>query len=262
MHVVALIPRRRHLVVAVLVVCALVLLLVLLAGVGPSTGPRAPRITSTPADGSPTAVFSFDGQGTFECAVDSVRFVPCRSPVSYGILPVGRHVFMVRGVANGADGDLATYQWVARVGTPRGTGGRIAAHPAGSSRPLVAGGLSFSIEGDLPGRLSPGSGGAIPLRIGNPHPYPITVSGVQVTIDAGSSREGCDGRVDLGLRQSNSAGGAIGLLVPANATVTLPAQGVTAPLLWMRDRPVNQDACKGARFAVRYGGVARKASDG
>jgi len=34
---------------------------------------------------------------------------------------------------------------------------------------------------------------------------------------------------------------------------------VTPPILRMRNRPVNQDSCKHARFTLRYAGVARRA---
>jgi hypothetical protein len=40
--------------------------------------------------------------------------------------------------------------------------------------------------------------------------------------------------------------------VPGRGSVTLPAQGVSAPTIQLVNRPVNQDGCKGARFPLRF----------
>jgi hypothetical protein len=57
--------------------------------------------------------------------------------------------------------------------------------------------------------------------------------------------------------QSNAAVPGLEILVPANGSVTLPAQGATAPVVEMLDLPTNQDACKGAVFSLSYSGTAR-----
>jgi hypothetical protein len=88
------------------------------------------------------------------------------------------------------------------------------------------------------------------------------VTELKVAIDPGSSHAGCDGASDLAVRQSNTSDGAVSVEIPANSTVTLPAGGASAPILRMRNRPVNQDACKGARFTMRYSGVARRVAGG
>jgi hypothetical protein len=60
--------------------------------------------------------------------------------------------------------------------------------------------------------------------------------------------------------QSNAALGAVSVVVPAHGSVTLPAQGVTAPevvMVYLDD--VNQDACKGAVFTLAYSGTGTRA---
>ena len=59
--------------------------------------------------------------------------------------------------------------------------------------------------------------------------------------------------------QSNTAGGSVSIVVPAFGSVTLPAQGATAPVVTMLDLPTNQDACKNATFALSYGGTGTRA---
>jgi hypothetical protein len=122
---------------------------------------RAPRITWGPAPGEPVARFAFEGAARFECAVDAVRFVPCASPTSYGVLPVGRHICMVRGVSPaGARGDIATFGCVVKRPLRRRSGGS-GGHSSGTSVAVAGDPLPVSLEGDLPGLLSPGRGGAI-----------------------------------------------------------------------------------------------------
>lgn len=262
MRVAVLNFRVRHAALLGLSIGAGLLLVMLSVAARGTAAPTAPRITSAPRDGDAAAAFAFIGGRAFECAVDSVRFVSCRSPLSYGLLPLGRHVFIVRAISSGGErGDLTVVRWVVVSERSRPAGRPSAYGSSGASQPVAGGGLPISVAGDLPGLLSPGHGGAIPLRIENPYPYPISVSELRVTIDAGSSRRGCDGRADLAVRQSNTVEGAVAVRVPARATVTLPAQGASAPVLWMRNRPVNQDACKGARFTVRYSSVAQKVAN-
>jgi hypothetical protein len=264
----ALLSRRtRYVVVVALVLGVGLFLLNLALTARGDAAPPAPRITSMPGSADADAVFSFAGTGAFECAVDTVRFVRCSSPVSYGALPLGSHVFMVRAVsASGVSGDLTAVHWIVRPLHRRRSGGAARAvrglQPSGTSVAVAGDPLPVAIDGDLPSLLSPGHGGAIPLRIENPYPYAISVTEVRVTVDRGSSHAGCDGRTDLAVRQSNTVDGAVAIEVPATSTVTLPAGRATAPMLWMRNRAINQDACKGARFTVRYSGVARRVAGG
>ena len=155
--------------------------------------------------------------------------------------------------------DVAVYHWEAATGW--GTGAAVAQNAVtGSGFVPVEHSLRVGISGDLSGRLSPGQGGLLRLRIENPHPFTIEFTRLRVIPLGGSTAAGCDGQVDLGVRQSNLDGATAAVRVPARQTVTLPEQGATAPFLWMRDLPTNQDACKGAQFRLRYEGLARRAS--
>ena len=73
-----------------------------------------------------------------------------------------------------------------------------------------------------------------------------------MTVLAGSSLPGCDGPVNLQVTQSNMVGGLARSSSPQHGSVTLPAQGATAPLVAMLDLATNQDACKNAVFTFSY----------
>ena len=256
--------RVRQTAVLALAVGVTLLLVLLLLGAGRGSIPVAPLITAVPHNGDAADVFAFEGGRTLECAMDAVRFARCQSPASYGSLPLGRHVFMVRGVSgDGASGDLTVVHWAVLPGQRVLTDRPLMSRSAGGTAQSAGGsGLSFSITGEFRGVLAPGRGGTIRLRIHNPYSFPIGATELRVTVDAGSTKRGCDGRSDLAVRQSTTALGSVVVVVPAHATVTLPAQGATAPRVWMRDRAVNQDACKGARFRFRYAGIARQVASG
>jgi hypothetical protein len=115
-------------------------------------------------------------------------------------------------------------------------------------------GGSFSITGDLAVSLAPGVGGPLTLTVANPYDVELRVTHIGVAVSPGSSRPGCDGPANLQVTQSNvSPGGP--LVVPAQGSVTLPAQGITRPTVTMRNLPVNQNACKGATFTFVFSGT-------
>jgi hypothetical protein len=115
------------------------------------------------------------------------------------------------------------------------------------------------MSGSLPGLLVPGSGGALPLTVTNPYDFPLRVWSLRVTVLAATSQPGCDGAANLQVTQSSAASGALSITIPALASVTLPAQGATAPVVTMRDLPTNQDACKNATFALSFSGTGTRA---
>ena len=211
-----------------------------------SPPPPPPTIESGP-DGSTSsadATFQFavvDGAAA-ECRLDGGAWLPCSSPVVYVGLAVGTHVFCVRAVAaDGTVGPATCRTWTITSGATE--------EPTGA----------FTISGSLPGLLVPGSGGAVPLTVANPYDFPLRVTGLRVTVLAGSSQAGCDGPANLQVTQSNTAGGSVSIVVPALGSATLPAQGATAPVVTMLDLPTNQDACKNATFALSYRGTGTRA---
>jgi hypothetical protein len=204
-----------------------------------------PTIESGP-DGSTAstdATFQFavaDGASA-ECRLDGGAWLPCSSPVVYVGLAIGTHVFCVRAVAaDGTVGPATCRTWTITSGATE--------EPTGA----------FTISGNLPGLLVPGSGGPVPLTVANPYAFPLRVTRLTVTVLAGSSRPGCDGPANLQVTQSNTTAGSVSIVVPALGSVTLPAQGATAPTVTMLDLPTNQDACKNATFALSYGGTGTR----
>lgn len=212
-----------------------------------SMPPAAPRFVSSPSESTTetSAEFVFEGDENaagFECRVDEGVWQRCSSPVLLVGVGVGRHTFCVRAVdSEGVAGPETCETWTVEAGSD----------PA--PPPVSAG--TFSISGDLPGLLAPGSGGTIPLTVTNPLGFDLTVTDLVVTVLPGSSQAGCDGPTNLAVVQSNTAGGAVSITVPAGSSVTLPAQGATAPQLSMLDLPTNQDACKGAVFSLSFAGT-------
>jgi hypothetical protein len=211
-----------------------------------SPAPSAPTITGGP-DGttsSTDATFEFDvaDGAAAECRLDDGAWLPCSSPVVYVGLSVGAHTFCVRAVsADGTVGPETCRAWTITAGSTE--------EPTGA----------FSISGNLPGLLYPGGGGALPLTVTNPYDFPLSVTGLTVTVLAATSQPGCNGSANLQVTQSNTAGGAVSIVVPALSSVTLPAQGATAPVVTMLNLATNQDACKSTTFSLSYSGTGTKA---
>jgi len=258
-HETIIFRRRRTVVVLVLLLLALAVAVGMLElRLGRGGAPPAPRITSAPAERTvdPHTVIAFEGGNAFECALDSSHFTGCSSPIDYGVVSRGEHTFLVRALGRrGKASEATSWHWtvVDRAFETR-TGTRGIEHDV-----AAAGGESFTVRGGLTPLLAPGSGGPLRLVVRNPHSYPIEVTSILVSVAGGSTRPGCDGRMELSVIQSNLATDGAVLRVPAHAAVTLPDGGVTPPILRMRNRPVNQDSCKHARFTLRYAGVARRA---
>jgi hypothetical protein len=207
--------------------------------------PPPPIITSGP-DGSTTSTdatfqFSVADSAAAECRLDDGLWLPCSSPVVYVGLSVGTHVFCVRaGAADGTVGPETCRTWTITSGAIE--------EPTGA----------FTMSGSLPGLLSPGSGATLPLTVTNPYDFPLRVWSLRVTVLAATSQPGCDGAANLQVTQS-SASGAMSITVPALGSVTLPAQGATAPVVTMRDLATNQDACKNATFTLSFSGTGTRA---
>jgi len=214
----------------------------------PGLPPAPPELTSEPdADTTSTeAVFTFDVPPgmTFECLIDTSGWHQCSNPAIYVGLGTGSHTFCVRSVRPpGVPGLPSCTTWF--IHSPVEPA---AAAPPGPPAPSSA----FTIAGDVPGALAPGLGATVPVTITNPQTFPITVTDLVMTPAAGTSKPGCDGTANLSVTQSNMAGGAVSVVVPAGGSVVLPAQGATAPVVTMLDLGSNQDACKGAAFSFTY----------
>jgi hypothetical protein len=215
----------------------------------PGLPPAPPVLTSEPdADTTSTeAVFTFDVPPgmDFECMIDTSGWQPCSNPAIYVGLGTGSHTFCVRSVRqNGIPGLPSCTTWF--IHSPV----QPAATPPPAPPAPPAG--TFTITGNVPGLLSPGFASSVPVTIANPFTFPLTVTDLVMTPAAGSSNAGCDGPTNLSVTQSNMAGGAVSVVVPASGSVVLPAQGATEPVVTMLDLGSNQDACKGATFSFSY----------
>lgn len=203
-----------------------------------TTAPPRPLLLQQPANPSASdgATFAFSDReagASFECSLDGAAYAACTSPKAYSGLAAGTHRFGVRALdAAGNRSGATEYAWRA---TPATTG------------------QPFTISGGYGGLLYPGKSAELALSVANPNGEAIVVEGLAVTIQAGSSKPGCDGPANLQLTQS-SVSAANPLTIPANGSVTLPSGAVSAPQVLMRNLPTNQDACKGATFSFSYSG--------
>lgn len=197
-----------------------------------------PKITMHPNKlaTSTSAKFGFAVRGSkqrFQCSLDGRAWSACQSPLAFSKLTVDNHSFAVRTGARGRHGKAARFRW--RVLEPK----------------------EFSIQPRLAGlgALYPGAPAqALPLAIMNPNPVPIFVTSLQVRVTGDPT--GCAGAENLILTGS-SASSTAPIKVPASGSVSLPAPGVSAPSIQLRDLPVNQDACQRTQFPLSFTGTAR-----
>lgn len=200
--------------------------------------PPQPVFTRTPANSTTETKAAFrwgdaERKTKFQCELDGGAYGKCGHSKKYRALTLGVHAFCVRALdkaGNASGGACAT--WVV---TPAS--------------------VTFSISGNPPAGvlLYPGAA-AVPLNLvfTNPHPAPITVQSVTVSV-TGTSAGGC-GAASFSVSQQLLATPT----VPARATVSLQQLGVSQsdwPQLRMLDSG-NQDACRNASVNLAYAGTA------
>lgn len=205
----------------------------------PVAVPSRPRITRYPAKSTLSTWVSFryahrQAGVDFQCKLDAAGWKRCgRTRVAYRGLAVGPHRFLVRAEVDGARSRPARYAWTQ-------------AQPKG-----------FSIEPELSAlaRLFPGATPvAVPVVLTNPNSAPIRVTALKVAVAADPA--GCPSAENLELIQS-SASESKPVNIPAGGSVRLPAPGVSAPSIALRNLPANQDACQGAQFPLAFSGDAQ-----
>jgi hypothetical protein len=204
----------------------------------PGSLPR-PRITEHPDSvaTSTTARFAFLARGSrprFTCGLDGARWRRCRTPVEFTGLVPGAHTFAVRTVGRrGRRSKPARFRWT--LLEPK----------------------AFSIAPRLSGLgpLYPGAAPLpLPLVVTNPNSVPILITSLQVSVSGDPS--GCASAENLAFQHAG-ASSAAPLEVPPGGSVALPATGISAPTIQLRDLAVNQDACQGASFPLEFTGSAR-----
>ena len=115
---------------------------------------------------------------------------------------------------------------------------------------------SFAISGDADEPITPGVEVPLDLELSNPHDFPMSVTGVAVTMTAVSAPLAHGVRTcsmaDFSIHQVPQA---VEITLPALTTSTLSSLDI-APTTWpqvgMLDRSINQDGCKGASLALDY----------
>lgn len=121
-------------------------------------------------------------------------------------------------------------------------------------------GPASKAPGAGPISVSRGSGRALlPAPGAKPVPLALRLSNsddarsyvTKLTVAVTRSPAGCLGVENLRIVQSSTSSRRP-IRVPGRGSVTLPAQGVSAPTIQIVNRPVNQDGCKGARFPLRF----------
>ena len=155
---------------------------------------------------------------------------------------------------------VASYTWTivsatANPAPPGAAGGAAGPPPTGGGVVLGGPSESFAVSGSPEGLLYPGAAASrIPLTLTNPNTVVIYVTALAVGVT--SEAPGCSAAENLLITQSD-ASPLSPVVVPAGGSVTLPAQGITAPTIQLIDlSSVNQDPCKGAAFVLRYSGSA------
>jgi hypothetical protein len=198
--------------------------------------PPAPTITYAPPNPSYStgAAFAFadtEPGVTFSCQLDGGAWQSCRSPATF-TLAAGSHTFRVRaGDAAGNVSAATSYTWVIQVGT------------------------NFTISSSTVGPLYPGAPAkTVVVTLSNPNSVPIYVTALSAAVVTGSLPAGCPSSW-FQLTQSNLSS-TQPVQIPSGGSVTLPAQGVSAPALQMIDSHTNQDACENAGFTLSFSGSA------
>ena len=209
-----------------------------------SIAPSAPVLTTKPTDPTFNATNTFawtpsESGLTFQCSLENGAWVTCSTPYTWVIVTsnYGQHQFAVRAIdaaGNISAGTIYSFKY---------------------EKNLPTSGLPFQISGSVSG-LTLGTYKPIFVTITNPNSVTIFVSALNVAVATDSSPSGCTSSDNVDLLQSNVST-SLTVAVPANGSVSLPAQGAAAPQIRLRNLPtVNQDVCKGKSFALTYSGTA------
>ncbi|HEX5713315.1 MAG TPA: hypothetical protein VFX85_08395 [Solirubrobacterales bacterium] len=201
--------------------------------------PQRPRIVKHPAAVSTATTVNFTFTATpaslrFRCRLDRNRWRSCQSPATFAGLEPGPHSFAVRAVSRlGRSGPAAGLRWT--LLKPK----------------------AFAIEPQFSdvGALFPGEPPRpLPVLLRNPNPVPILVTKLRVAVSA--DPPGCGSAANFELIPA-SPSRRTPLRLPAGGSLGLPSASATAPAIALRDLPVNQDACQGAKLPLSFSGEAR-----
>lgn len=168
----------------------------------------------------------------FLCRLDGGEWIDCSSPRVLPALDPGDHAFAVRALSpGGRPGPAATYRW-SQLQPMAFT---VAPQPS-------------SLEDLMPGAPAQ----PLPVRIGNPNPVPIEVTGLTVAV--APDPPGCPADPNFAITPA-ALSPAAPLGVPAGGSAELPA--ATAPTLALRELPTDQNPCQGVTVNLVFSGEAR-----
>ena len=190
-----------------------------------------------------TFTFSDSEAGiTYQCNLDGGTYTACPNPKTFTLLTPGTHEVDVRAVdAAGNVSDINGWKW--------------------SINGVAGGGLPFAISGNADGALYPGSAAVyMNLSLTNPNSVTIYVTSLTVALSISATHSGPNPCTpsDFDVTHLQYTGGYPIVLPPG--TKTLSQLGYTQfqqPSIRMLDRPLNQDACKGATLNFTYTGSAQ-----
>ncbi len=211
----------------------------------------------------------------YECRLDERPWEACEAPVTLQGIKYGTHRFSVRAVnRSGTEGPVATFEWL-RTRAPKPVteapaSAEASAPPAQqpSEQPVVppvnppvepveppVTGMPFKIEqvGNLEDLFPGAPAQTIEVRIVNPNPVPISV--ISLTAAIATDPPGCPATENFVLTPAG-VDPETPLVVAAESTATLPAEGIAGPTIGMLELPVSQDACQAAELTIALSGEA------
>jgi hypothetical protein len=202
-----------------------------------------PRITAHPKarTSSTTATFRLSNRARhvrLECHLDASPWRRCGRTVTYASVDSGRHRFFARATRRRVGKSrIASFKW--KVEAP--------------VTPVNANGLPFAIvQSGPPPLLYPGAGPSpLPLTLANPNPDQIQVTSLAVAVTGGPA--GCDPRVNIRVEPS-TVSSADPLVIPGGGTLAVAI--AQAPTIELVESGMNQDACRGGTFSLRFSGSA------
>jgi len=137
------------------------------------------------------------------------------------------------------------------------------AFKVGRKRPAIAP-TAFRVTSPVPvAPLRPGTSQALDLRLTNAHRHGLAVMWltVGIVVDYAHVRDGCNRRRDF--RSIPMPPSSYPIRLGPRRSVSLRRLGVRVlPRIAMVARPRNQDACKGARLMLTFGGRAGRTGAG
>jgi hypothetical protein len=210
-----------------------------------TVAPLSPVITGAPDNATfqTQAAFQFSDteQGvTFRCQLDGSAATCSQGGAGYENLAVGDHCFNVAAVDGAGNASApAPLCWTIAIKN------------------------TFGISGNASGLFYPGAAAQpLDLVLTNPFNFDIKITGITVTVQAATTKNGnpnpnCNGTQNLNVaRPFNGT-----VTLAKNATKSFSQLGTPAsqyPLVQMPDLPVNQDACQKSTFNMSYSGTAVK----